>query len=359
MSGKFSVYVHIPYCRKKCPYCHFYVTTRESPQLFQALQKEWEMRKPEGYSLTSLYFGGGTPYLLEVDDLKTILEWIDPPPGIEITLEANPEDLTLKKTKGFAEAGVNRLSLGAQSFDQEILTNIGRSHTPQQAINAVQIAREAGIANISLDVMIDLPHQTIHQVENTCQQITELPITHISLYNLVIEAPSLFHRKKSLIRQAMPKEAESMEMLACAVNTFDQAGFDRYEISAFAKPGFHSHHNFGYWTARPFLGLGPTAFSYWEGKRFQNASHQYIKKMLRGDDPTNYEEKLAPSPSQRELLAIRLRINDWLDLHDYPLIDQTTVDQLVSTGLLQRKKEFIRLSEQGLLFYDTVASELI
>lgn len=358
-----ALYIHVPFCTRKCPYCHFYVIKDQDKTAFlKALKEEWKLRSPllEKRRLESIYFGGGTPYLLDPDHVQEILGWINPSPEVEITLEANPEEITLAKTKAFKQVGINRLSIGMQSLDNTLLTTIGRKHTADQATQAVNIAHTAGIENISVDLMLDLPNQTLEQVKATCEKTVSLPITHLSLYNLVLEPPSLFFNKRKTIENQMPNDALSLAMLQTTCETLEEAGFKRYEISAFAKPGYRSRHNTGYWTGRPFLGLGPSAFSYWETVRFQNVCNlkKYTEALAQGRLPTDYRETLDPDARTRELLAIRLRMTDWLDLQDFKLTS-STLAQIKQHKLIEKKGNNIRLTPQGLLFYDRVASDLI
>ncbi len=354
MSG--SVYVHIPFCNKKCPYCHFYVlpnTSEGREKLLPSLRLEWELRKPS-FSLESIYFGGGTPALFGPEAIAEVLSWMDPG-DIEITLEANPEDITLELMAAYKEAGINRISIGVQSLDDTLLKTIGRSHTAQEAIDAIGATHEAGFTNISIDLMLDLPSQSLSQVENTFSQAVDLPITHLSLYNLVLEPPSLFYSKRNQIAPQMPKEELSLTMLQTAL-AYLAPTFERYEVSAFARDGLISHHNVGYWTGRPFLGLGPSAFSYLDSQRTRNVAHlnQYMRALERGTLPIDYTDDLDKEARERELAAVGLRLLEGIDEPLFP-----EIAHLIDDGLLERNNKRLRLTEKGLLFYDSVATALI
>ena len=320
----------------------------------QAISSHWKQKGLSSENLVSIYFGGGTPSLLAPDEIAQILSLITPP-ELEITLEANPESLSLEKIKGFKDAGINRLSIGVQSFDDTLLKTLKRHHTAADAIHCIENGAKH-FDNISIDLMYDLPSQTLKQWRQTLTQATTLPITHLSLYNLVLEEGTPFYRRKI----TQPGEEIATEMYTLARSILPQNDFKQYEISAFAKPNCHSRHNIGYWQGRPFIGLGPAAFSYWEGRRFRNIANltRYC------EDPTqvDFEEQLEPMQAKRELLAVGLRMLDGVDLDTFqPLETETldTIDTLVKKGLLQRGDNRLKLTDQGVFFYDAVAAELI
>ncbi|MCB1084735.1 MAG: radical SAM family heme chaperone HemW [Chlamydiia bacterium] len=355
-----SVYFHIPFCKKKCPYCHFYVVPKkEEAPFLEALCKEWELRAPflEGREIVSVYFGGGTPTLFP-EGIEKILTLTG---AKEVTVEANPEEVTPQLMSRLYNAGVNRVSIGVQSLSNPLLKVLGRSHTAQEAIDAVHTTRKAGIENITIDLMYELPHQTIESWEETVKQAVDLPITHLSLYNLTIESHTLFHKKEKELSPHLPSDDACAEMLKRACDHFEGAGLHRYEISAFARPGYESVHNSGYWTGREFLGFGPSAFSFWEGSRFQNICHlrKYVKKLKKGELPVDFSEKLSPLRLLHEQLAIGLRLTKGIPLPALPPFSQKLLSRLEREGWLTRTKERITLTPKGQLFYDTVAIELI
>ena len=373
-----SLYIHVPFCTKKCPYCHFFVLpdSEEGKALFlKSLHQEYELRRPllEGKTLVSIYFGGGTPSLLHPREIEALIQKIyqsplSMAPSCEITLEANPEQVSLQLMKQFAKAGINRVSLGVQSFDDLLLKTLGRTHDVAKAKRAIDAVYEAGICNISIDLMYELPHQTLLQWEHSLQQVALLPITHLSLYNLVFELGTVFYKKKKLLDRSLPSEEESLAMLTLAVERLEHLGLKRYEISAFAKEGFASVHNSGYWTARPFLGLGPSAFSYLEGRRFRNVAHlgRYAESLEKGMICEDFEETLSPSSRQKELLAVELRLLRGVDLSQFqqklgPLSSslQSSIRSLGQKGWLTQQGDRLFLTEEGLLFYDSVAAEIV
>lgn len=366
-----SVYIHIPFCKKKCSYCHFYVipdNPDKQESLFLALLKEWKGYAPlfQNKRLRSIYFGGGTPSLLDPAKIQSLIETIlsdtHPDPAIEITLEANPEDIHLLRIKDYNSMAVNRISMGVQTTDDRLLHLLGRGHTGLKALDSVSIIADGGIKNISIDLMYDLPDQKLAVWKKTLEAVIQLPITHLSLYNLTIEPQTVFFKQRAELENRLPPPEVSLEMLQLAQSYLPQQGFTQYEISAFAKPQYHSIHNTGYWKGRPFIGLGPSAFSYWNGKRFRNACHfeKYCAAINKDISPVDFEEQLSAESSLRELIAIRLRLTEGFELPPELLPSiRADLERLKEEGYLEINEKFVHLSEKGLLFYDTVASEII
>ncbi|MDN3506334.1 MAG: radical SAM family heme chaperone HemW [Simkaniaceae bacterium] len=364
MSGSLGIYFHIPFCSKKCPYCHFFVVPNKKEHrdtLLESLLLEWKRLSPkvQNHEITSIYFGGGTPALFGSKAIHTLLSAIPHSKEIEITLEANPEDVTQALMQEYAQAGINRVSIGVQSLEDDSLITLGRTHNAQKALKAIEDTYSAGITNISIDLMYELPDQTSKAFENTLKKLKDLPITHLSLYNLTIEPNTAFF-KKTL---NLPSPEENLKMLNAATEHLETIGLKRYEISAFAKPGYQAQHNTGYWKARPFFGLGPSAFSYYNGKRFRNVAHlhRYFRALKEGKTPVDFVESLPYPENVHELLAVRLRLLEGVDLNTYDLPPKTlnTLSKLESEGFLDQSKDRCKLTEKGLLFYDTVATEII
>lgn len=353
-----SLYVHIPFCTKKCPYCHFFVAP-DRPDLkapfLHALRQEWELRRLSG-PFESIYFGGGTPALYP-EAIEAVLSWAGPQ-TCEITVEANPEGAPFAR---FAAAGVNRVSIGVQSLDDALLKQLGRTHTAADARNAVLAAHRAGIRNITIDLMYEIPGQTLASWRDTLAQLADLPLTHLSLYNLTLEPGTPFGRQERKLRMLLPHPDHALLMLNEAIASLHALGLHRYEISAFAKPGFESHHNTGYWTARPFYGLGPSAFSYQKGTRSRNAASlaRYQERLAAHEIPTDFTETLPLDAHLRELLAVELRLLRGVDKAKCPPFLHTALAKLVERGWLIEERGRIRLTEAGTLFYDSVAVELI
>ncbi len=375
LSGKkeLSLYFHIPFCTKKCPYCHFYVVPDKQEfkdKLLKALKTEWERWALElsGKNIVSIYFGGGTPLLFGPKAIETILSWISPSASAEITLEANPENVTKELMQAFKHTGINRVSLGVQSLDDSSLAILGRTHASKTAKNAILHTYEAGIENISIDLMYDLPHQTVDMFEKTLSQVKTLPITHLSLYNLTIEPHTVFFKHKDSLKKHLPSEEHSLKMLECAVSYLEEAGLKRYEISAFAKEGYESIHNTGYWLARPFLGFGPSAFSYWNKKRFRNIAslNKYADLLENGKSPIDFEEELSYPNDLFELFAVAMRLFKGVDLEEFqsthgklPQSFFINLEKTKQKGWVEQEGSLVKLSKLGHLFYDSFAEEII
>lgn len=339
----------------------------------EGLKLEWNSIKPllADKTIETLYFGGGTPYLLGAPAISEIIRFTTSCTGCqpkEITLEANPENITAESLKAFFDIGINRLSIGLQSLDDHQLVTLSRRHSSEKGIRAVELASNLGYENISIDLMYDLPGQSLESWQRTVTRATNLPITHLSLYNLTIEPHTVFFKYQDSLNKQLPDEDVSKEMYEFACCHFEMAGLSQYEISAFSKFGYISRHNTGYWTGRPFIGLGPSAFSYWEGTRYRNIANlsKYLQALQKGASPIDFSEKLDPEASKRELLAIALRLLAGVHIDSFEaqhgLLSPScrfSLDSLVKSGYLRARDQHYALTREGILFYDTVASELV
>lgn len=372
-----SLYIHIPFCTKKCPYCHFYVVQDKEELkdiLLQGLLQELERWKNtlNGRKLLSIYLGGGTPILFGNKRVQKLLEEIHKVIPIEksteITIEANPENVSLDLLKELFQIGVNRVSIGIQSFEQNELEILGRDHEVTTAEKAIFTAFDAGFQNISIDLMYDVPKQTKNTFQKSLDKVKTLPITHLSLYNLTIEPYTPFEKKEKLLKSLMPDDETSAQMYKDAITTLKSMGLEQYEISAFCKNDLNSHHNIGYWTAREFIGLGPSAFSFLNNVRFQNVQNliRYKKLLDDNESPIDFRDDVSICNRRKELLALNLRLLKGVDLNEFQnangVLESDTLkalQTLKAQGLLQEKEGIISLTEKGLFFYDTIASELI
>ena len=373
MSGNLSLYIHIPFCTYKCPYCHFYVihdkeTLKDSLEL--ALVKELAMWESaiSGKKLISIYFGGGTPTLFGAERIRRTLDAIQKitpiPAECEITVEANPENVTLELMRNLHAAGINRVSIGVQSFQDSELQILGRKHKASLAEQAILTTHEAGFTNISIDLMYETPTQTMSSWEKSLEKIADLPITHLSLYNLTIEPYTPFAKKESELRKLMPDDETGAAMYELAIDELNSLGLKQYEISAFCKDDLYSRHNIGYWIGRPFLGLGPSAFSFYDDKRFRNVANlvRYAKMVEAGDSPIDFTEEISKEKRKRELLALHLRLMKGVDLIQLGTLEAETIatlEKLKEIGLLVQENSTVRLTQKGIFFYDHVASELL
>jgi len=362
-----GLYVHVPFCRKKCPYCHFFVLPdNEESQIsyhVALLEELFQYKQQLGeFPIRSLYFGGGTPSLYE--GIGDFLEELNPPSDIEITIEANPEDISLDKMEQFRLLGINRVSIGVQSLVDSELLVLGRTHSRVRAIDAVWETYTAGFSNISIDLMYELPFQTEESFNKTLTTLEKLPITHLSLYNLTFEQNTVFTKQKKTLLPHVPSGRSSSKMLKNAVSTLESMGLARYEISAFAKPGFEAVHNTGYWQGTPFIGLGPSAFSFLGGARYKNVAHlkKYMQALDQGTFPIDFYEKLPEADALAERLAVHLRLFNGVNMHEFPSLPsdlKNRVETLQTEGLLRTKDNRLMLTSKGKLFYDTVGAGLI
>lgn len=376
ISGDISLYFHLPFCSKKCDYCHFFVIPNKEEfkaALLEALLKEIDQKKTllRKKKIQSIYFGGGTPALVGPHFINEVLDAVSKNnlfEGCEVTLEVNPENHSLEAFQSFFLAGVNRLSIGVQSFDDVMLKRLGRTHCSKDVETAIKNAEKANFNNVSIDLMYDLPKQTLLEWCNTLGKTTKLPISHVSLYNLSIEPHTVFHKYKDKIQAQMPKAAMSITMFEEAQKVLKDSGFNQYEISAFCKDDQYSKHNVGYWLQRPHLGFGPSAFSFYEGCRYQNIANlrKYCKKIENQDDPSDFKEKLSSNDHLRESLALHLRLIDGFNLKNFeqrfgaiPESLNKTIQKLIHQNLLLKENETLKLSTKGILFHDSIASEII
>lgn len=340
----------------------------------RGFELEWQRQRPllVDSTVVSIYFGGGTPFLLGADSIGLLIERVkrDLPcvKDLEITLEANPENVTYAHMQAFQAAGINRVSIGIQTFEEALLKRLGRLHSIRQSEDAVYATYEAGIQNISVDLMYDLPGQTNQGWQWTLERAAQLPITHLSLYNLTIEPHTVFFKYRQDIEKQQPDAESSLKMYQEACIILESAGLKAYEISAFERGGHPSRHNTGYWLGREFLGFGPSAFSYWDKSRFRNVAHlgKYVQRLEAGESPIDFSEQLDQDAQRRELLVIALRMRQGVCLDEfqkkYGLLEKGSIDgihTLCQEGLLIQEGSLLKLSPRGILFYDTVASDLV
>ncbi len=312
-----GVYIHVPFCRQKCPYCDFYSMPPADASALDAYTEgvaeslcRWAARLHR--PADTLYFGGGTPSLLGGERLSRLVEVAGKcfslfgGPVPEVTMEANPAEVTADTLAAFAAAGGNRLSLGMQSAVEEELRLLGRRHHPVDVAAAVEAARRAGIANISLDIMLGIPGQTVESALASAERAAALGATHISAYMLKLEPETPFGRTPP----PLPEEDAVADMYLAMVERLAQLGYPQYEISNFAKPGCESCHNLKYWNSQPYLGVGPAASSCLEGKRFTYSRD--VAAFLRGEAPLPEPDENIPTGSPQEYALLRLRLADGL-----------------------------------------------
>ena len=313
-----GLYLHVPFCRRKCPYCNFYSVPAQ-PELLTAytaavcrnLRHYGNAVQPE--RVDTVYFGGGTPSLLLPAQIAQILETAAEQFALsadaEITLEANPATVTPEQLRELRHAGINRLSLGVQSLSDAQLKRLGRLHTAQEAVETVYAAAEAGFRNLSCDLMLALPEQTADELEQTISRLVQLPITHVSAYLLKVEQGTPFAVQH--VAECCPDDDTAADLYLQAVEQLGAAGFLQYEISNFARPGYESRHNLKYWRCEEYLGLGPAAASCFGGRRF--AFPRDIDAFLSAKHPWSLCEDEGEAGSPEERVAMALRLCEGLD----------------------------------------------
>ena len=323
-----GIYIHIPFCKSRCKYCDFFSTTdlEKRSQYVDALLCEWQDRRNELRDPTrTLYIGGGTPSTLDLESIEKILLNIVQPDSTwckieEITLEVNPGDVTKEKAAAWRKMGINRLSMGIQTFDDTLLQLIGRRHTAQEARNAVAIAQAAGFDNISIDLMYALPSQTIQQWRKDVAQALQLGVQHISTYGLIYEEGThLTNLLEQGIIEAVDEDTE-LQMYDYLVEQLTMNGFVHYEVSNFSLPGRQSQHNSSYWNNTPYLGLGAGAHSYDGNTRTWNVSDldEYIQQAINHRLQPEKEE-LTDEDKHTERVMLGLRTNQGVAVEDVQL----------------------------------------
>lgn len=330
-SSPTSAYLHIPFCRRRCFYCDFPIsvvgdsargeTSGTIKQYVQFLCQEI-LATPRGKPLTTVFLGGGTPSLLSVGQLATLLETLDQQFGLrsgaEISLEADPGTVTLAQLQGYRQAGVNRLSIGAQAFQPELLAVCGRSHTVPQIYEVVDLLQQASFENFSLDLISGLPGQTLNQWQASLEAAIALAPRHFSIYDLTVEPGTVFERRYQPGAAPLPTDVTTVEMYRWAVQKLRSKGYDHYEISNYAQPGYQCRHNRTYWENRPYYGFGMGATSYIQGHRVSRPRkrHDYYQWVQSWEKAEGAPQ--GPSTSVKdcllETLMLGLRLSEGLEL---------------------------------------------
>jgi oxygen-independent coproporphyrinogen-3 oxidase len=357
-----GLYVHIPFCTVKCRFCHFAVypgLTKEIPNYLSALKKEMSLHS--GRTLDTVYFGGGTPTVLEPADWKGLTETLHSVFKLagtcEITVECNPENTTREKLSALKECGATRLSFGLQATQDAILTRIGRTHDFEKFKTIYAAARGLGFNNLNIDLIYGLPDQTASDWESTLESIVELAPEHVSAYALDVEERSAFHHLNVQVDEDL--QAEMYEILS---DRLEFEGFNHYEISNFARPGFECRHNLKYWKNQPCLGVGVSAASYENGVRRTNVSRieDYLKALSGARAPIAEEVTLSDEKREGEnlILALRLKEGSALSLHSWERYGPI-LEKFASQGLVNFDGERARLTRAGWLLSDRVFRELV
>jgi len=357
------LYVHIPFCPKVCPYCSFYKEASDrnkTKDFLEALLREAE-EGAEGVNPRTVFFGGGTPTALSTPQLQFLIrglrERISFPAQCEFTLEMNPATVSLEKAVALLELGVNRVSMGVQSWDDRLLETLGRVHSAALARRSFQILREAGVPSVNLDLIFGIPGQTEGQWRDTLMRTIDLGPDHISAYCLTYEEDTEFFLRFQGGEFA-PLEQRDADFFEIAMDALEAAGFLQYEISNYAKPGHECLHNLAYWQGEDYFGLGPSAFSTRNGLRWRNIpdTTEYTRRVLSGRDARDFQEEVGPGIRRTERLAFLLRTSGGVPLSEIPGF---RFSPLVSSGLALIGEGRLVLTRKGRMVADQIASELI
>lgn len=369
------IYIHIPFCKTKCTYCDFYSITnfKQQDELVRAMLQEIEKRKSYlNGTISTIYFGGGTPSAISIVDIDLILKAIFSSFKVEndaeITLEANPDDLSLEYLIELGKIGVNRLSMGIQSFDDQQLKAINRRHTAESALNSVKIAKQAGFDNISIDLIFGLPEQNLESWKKQVDKAMTLDVQHISAYGLIYEKNTPLWRQMKSGKVIPADDETALEMYDYLVETCAGNGFEQYEISNFSKPGFRSQHNSSYWKQVPYLGIGPSAHSYDLHSRQWNISsiYQYCKNILKDGayfekeillEKDKYNDTVMVSLRTMEGINLDLIINQFgIKMRDFCV---KSAEKYIENNKLRIEDNFLRLTSEGIMISDKILVDLM
>ena len=369
-----GLYVHIPFCRKACHYCNFHFSTSlgRSGEVINAIHREIETSPERGrWEVETVYMGGGTPSLFETDVVEGLLSCVrsafDIVHDAEITLEANPDDMTPEKVDAWVAIGVNRLSVGIQSFRDADLRWMNRAHNAEQALRCVETARNGGVSNLSIDLIYGLPDLDDEAWSDNLDMAISLEVPHLSAYALTVEPRTALAGMIRLGKTTHPSDERQAAQFLMLSERLTGAGYEHYEVSNLAKPGMRSRHNASYWQGVPYLGFGPSAHSYDGVSRRWNVSDNaaYVRAMMEGAQPSE-SETMAPRDLLNEYLMVSLRKAEGIDLgrirSEWGSGQAERIEKgmvaCVGKGQAERTLKGYRLTPSGWLFADGIASSL-
>lgn len=374
-----GIYIHIPFCKQKCFYCDFcsFANKNEMQGKYveTVINEIKNITHKEKYTVTTIYLGGGTPSILNPDYIKNILQEIKSSFEIlddaEITIEINPGTVNEEKLKKYKEYGINRLSIGLQSANDKILKKIGRIHDYKQFEETFFYARKCGFKNINVDLMIGLPTQAVEDVKQTLEKIIQKNPEHISVYSLIIEEGTIIEKLINENKLQLPDEEAERIMYWTVVNELKENGYNQYEISNFSKKTYESKHNTNCWKQKQYIGLGTSAHSYLNKKRYSNTNNieEYIKNIQENNISKNitiHEEQTEES-TMNEYMLLGLRMIQGININEFKQkfkIDPTIkykeiLEKLQKENLIQITKTSIKLTKQGIDFGNIVWEEFI
>ena len=375
-----SLYIHIPFCNSKCNYCAFVSrvgTDQEKADYIKDLLTEIKIRASEYneyFKVASIYIGGGTPSCLNNYEIRDILACIYKSFSVknsaEITIEINPNSVSKSKIKEYILSGVNRFSIGLQSCNEKVLQHMGRTHKVKDYIEVVTNMRDQGISNISTDIIIGYPGQTLKDVEDTLKLLLNLKIPHISCYMLQVEENTKLKKLVDMGLAYVLSEEKVISMYNSVVNTLRNNGYNRYELSNFAKPGFSSYHNQVYWSRTDYLGFGVSAHSYIAGVRFSNTEsiaeyHKCIQTLKK--PPVSSAQELTIQDQKEEFVMLSLRTSKGLDTDAYMAefnenflaTRKSKIVALIKSGYLSLENNILKATDKGFLVLNRIIYELV
>ncbi|MER1989996.1 MAG: radical SAM family heme chaperone HemW [Solibacillus isronensis] len=363
-----GVYIHIPFCHQICNYCDFnkvFFKNQPVDEYIEALGREMEMTvagMPEAFTnIETIFLGGGTPTALSAEQIEKLLSLITkhiPMSSVrEFSSEANPDELTIDKLQALYNGGVNRLSMGVQSFDQSLLKKIGRTHSNEHVYETIQNAKNVGFKNISIDLMYGLPGQTMEQWQETLEKALALNLPHYSAYSLIVEPKTIFYIQYAKGKLHLPTEDLEADMYGVLMDTMEAHGLRQYEISNFANEGYESTHNKIYWDNDEYAGFGAGAHGYLEGIRYSNVApiKKYIETVMTGERPLLHEHEVTGDEKLEEQMFLGLRKSAGVTHEEFekkfgqPMLSiyKEIIDQLQEEQLIEIDSEGIRLTRKG------------
>jgi len=371
----YSLYLHVPFCKRKCDYCDFpSYAGKENliPEYLEALKAElgYYSSVYDKPSIGTIYVGGGTPTLLSEDQISSLFEAIrkdfDVLPGSEITSEANPGTVTKEKLRALMNCGANRISLGAQTFNNDLLKKLGRIHLEHEITEAFGLIREAGFKNVNLDLIFALPGGSLKDWQGSLVKTVKLNPEHISTYNLQIEEGTPLYIEKLEGALLLPGEEDELKMYQIAIAFLNENGYRQYEISNFAREGFECAHNTAYWTMKEYIGIGAGAHSFINNTRTENTP--FIEKYLSGDFSSIKTEHVnTKKESMQEMIFLGLRMMKGFNLNDFTgrfgigfrEIYKKEIEELTNDHLIEMAGKNVRLTEKGLFLANEVFKKFL
>ena len=373
---EFELYIHIPFCVRKCNYCDFCSFPAGETKIESYMEqlcreiRSWK-EKMKHQRLATVFIGGGTPSILQeawiLRMMEAVWDTFQQTEGIEVTIEANPGTVTRGKLHAYRQAGINRISFGLQSMQKKELEYLGRIHDRKDFLESFENARQEGFQNINVDLMSGIPLQTLSSYERTLRETAQLEPEHISAYSLIVEEGTAFARDPKL-EQLLPSEGDDVKMYEMTGEILADYGYHKYEISNYAKKGMECRHNLGYWSQVPYLGVGLFASSYLDGKRFcqTRSMDEYLGQK---DFQKEYHmtERQTEQEAMEEFMFLGLRKTKGVSEMDFQerfgnsldSIYGNVIQEAVQNGFLKREKENIALTEQGILFSNQVLSDFL